>query len=84
MGGGKKKKVCFTSGHGLHNLITGSIPLVANKHVDGCGCKQLTILSSPRSTRIILVVLRSQIKKEPSSDPATIYWPSLKAGINII
>ncbi|KYN16615.1 hypothetical protein ALC57_11124 [Trachymyrmex cornetzi] len=26
------------------------MPLVANKHMDGCGCKQLTILSSPRST----------------------------------
>jgi len=49
------------------------MPLVANKHMDGCGCKQLTILSSPRNTRTILVVLRSQIKKEPSSDPATIY-----------
>jgi hypothetical protein len=49
------------------------MPLVANKHVDGCGCKQLTILSSPRKIRTILVVLRSQMKKEPSSEPATIY-----------
>lgn len=66
-----------TSGLGLHNRTTGSIPLVANIHVDGWGCRQLTMDSSPRKTRTMLVVAFSQIKNEPSSEPATIYWPLL-------
>ena len=59
-----------TSGKGLHNLTTGSIPLVASKQDVGWGCKQFTIDSSPFKTRTILEVCLSQTKKEPSSDPA--------------
>ena len=70
--------ILLTSGRGLHNLTTGSIPLVANKHTEGWGCKQFTIESSPLNTLTIFVVLFSQIKNDPSSDPATIYWPLLK------
>ena len=67
----------LTSGLGLHNLTTGSIPLVASIQCDGWGCRQLTMESSPLSTRSMLVVQRSHRKKEPSSDPATMYWPLL-------
>ena len=74
----KQKIISRTSGLGLHNLTTGSIPLVANKHTEGWGCKQFTIESSPLNTLTIFVVLFSQMKNEPSSEPATIYWPLLK------
>lgn len=33
----------LTSDSGCHNLTTASIPLVAIKHVDGCGWTQFTI-----------------------------------------
>jgi hypothetical protein len=68
----------ITSGLGLHSLTTGSIPLVASKQYDGWGCRQFTMESSPRRTRMIFVVWRSQMKKDPSSEPATMYWPWLK------
>lgn len=50
--------------------ICGSIPLVAKYGANGCGCKQLTIESSPFKTRTTFVVNLSQIKNDPSSDPA--------------
>lgn len=69
--------IAHTSGRGLHRRTTGSIPLVASKHEVGWGCKQFTMDSSPFNTRTMLVVYLSHMKKEPSSEPATIYCPSL-------
>lgn len=69
---------CFTSTLGLHNLTTGSIPLVARRHWVGWGWRQFTMESSPLNTLTIFVVSLSQMKNEPSSDPATTYWPLLK------
>ena len=37
----------------------------------------MTMESSPLNTCTMLVVLFSQMKKDPSSEPATIYWPLL-------
>lgn len=68
----------FTSTLGLQSLTTGSMPLVARRHCVGCGWRQFTIESSPLNTRTMFVVSLSQIKKDPSSDPATTYWPLLK------
>ena len=68
----------LTSGLGLQSLTTGSIPLVARRQCVGWGCRQLTMESSPLNTRTMFVVLFSHIKKEPSSDPATKYWPLLE------
>ena len=75
---GRQTNGYITSGLGDHSLTTGSIPLVARIQAVGCGWRQLTIESSPRSTRTILVVDFSQRKNDPSSEPATIYWPLLK------
>ena len=62
-----------TSGLGDHSLTTGSMPEVARRQLVGCGCKQFTIESSPLNTRTIFVVAFSQIKNDPSSEPATTY-----------
>lgn len=51
----------LTSALGTHNLITGSIPLVARRQAIGCGCTQFTIESSPLKTSTILVLYLSQI-----------------------
>lgn len=74
----------ITSGLGLHSLTTGSIPLVASKQYDGWGCRQFTMESSPRRTRMMFVVWRSQMKKDPSSEPATMYWPWLQEIFTVI
>jgi len=71
------KTSVLTSGRGLQRRTYGSMPLVANRHITGCGSRQFTIESSPRRIRTIFVVAFSQIKNEPSSDPATTYWPLL-------
>src|SRR6218665_1811328 len=54
------------------------MPLVASRQAVGCGSRQLTIDSSPLNTRTMLVVDLSQMKNEPSSEPATTYWPLLQ------
>lgn len=59
-------------GRGLHKRTTGSSPLVAIKHVVGCGCTQLTTASSACHASIKLVVLLSHINIQPQSLPATI------------
>jgi hypothetical protein len=54
------------------------MPLVARTHEVGWLCRQLTIDSSPFMTRTMLPLDLSQQKNLPSSDPATMYCPSLK------
>lgn len=62
----------FTFDNGLHNLTSLSIPLVANKNSEGCGCTQFTIVLSPFSKSKLFSVCLSHIKTKPSSDPAAI------------
>lgn len=62
----------FTSGNGDHNLTSLSIPLVANKNSEGCGCRQFTIEVSPLNISKLFSVLLSHTKNKPSSEPATI------------
>ncbi len=54
------------------------MPLVARRQCVGWGWRQFTIESSPLKTRTMLLVFLSQMKNEPSSEPATMYWPLLK------
>lgn len=49
-----------TSGRGDQRRTSGSMPLVASKQYEGCGCRQFTMELSPRRIRTLLVVLRSQ------------------------
>lgn len=51
----------FSTGFGLHSLTAVSMPLVANRHVVGCGWTQLTMFASPRYTSEMRLVERSQM-----------------------
>ncbi len=74
-GEGRRK---LTSGCGVQMRTTLSMPEEAMRQSVGCGWTQLTVEESARRMRTMLPDSRSQMKMQPSSEPAAMYSPSLQ------